>query len=101
MRSHACSNPRENPTRPTNAPIAMPIPQSVSSVLSRLRWRFFQTNPVNDSDAGMKSFYSVLVGGWGKCALPAAASVPVQNRGSEMELPICDKFANLQLRLTE
>jgi hypothetical protein len=49
MRSHSCSNALENPTRPTNAPIAIPIPQSVSRVLSRRRQRFFQTNPVNDS----------------------------------------------------
>ena len=49
MRSHSCSNAREKPTRATNAPMAMPIPQSVNRVLRRLRQRFFHANPVKDN----------------------------------------------------
>ena len=48
-RSHSCSKEREKPTRATKAPIPMPIPQSVSRVLSRLRQRFFQANQVGDN----------------------------------------------------
>src|ERR1700722_10491802 len=40
--SHACSNPRENPTSATNAPIPIPIPHKVRHVLRRLRHTFFQ-----------------------------------------------------------
>ena len=50
MRCHCCSNALEKPTRPTKAPTAIPIPPSVSRVLSRLRQRFLNANPENDND---------------------------------------------------
>ncbi len=53
MRSHSCSKARENPTKATNAPMAIVIPPSVSRVLRRLRHRFFQANPVKESWDGM------------------------------------------------
>ena len=49
MRSHSCSKARENPTKATNAPMAIVIPPRVSKVLRRRRQRFFQANPVKES----------------------------------------------------
>ena len=36
-----------------HAPTAVPIPASVSRVLSRRRRMFFKTNPANDNDLAM------------------------------------------------
>src|SRR5512135_1494183 len=60
MRSHSVSNASEKPTNPTNAPIAIPMPQSVSNVLRRRRHRFFQTNNVSDNGEVLKSESAML-----------------------------------------
>src|ERR1700728_356616 len=51
--SHSCSKEREKPTSATNAPMAMPMPSSVSSVRKRRRPRFFHANPAKESWDGM------------------------------------------------
>src|SRR5271156_877123 len=93
MRDHCCSNALEKPTSPTNAPTAVPIPASVSTVLSRRRRRFFKTNPVNDNDLGMK-LECVLLSSRGRklsCEFVAAVfDAPIQNRRSSALLPIFD-----------
>src|ERR1019366_4908532 len=61
MRCHCCSNALEKPTRPTKAPTAIPIPPSVSRVLSRLRQRFLNANPENDNDAAAIESKGVLL----------------------------------------
>src|SRR5215472_10182659 len=55
MRIHCCSNAREKPTSPTNAPTAIPIPDMVRRVLNRRRRRFFSTKPIDDNEFAMKS----------------------------------------------
>src|SRR5258708_5481616 len=99
--SHACSNPRENPTSATNAPIPIPIPHKVRHVLRRLRHTFFQAKfaSVNVELIPLPEFAScdvVLLAAW--FLLDEQAIHPTKS-GSHKITPDLDFYGFLRRRV--